>query len=93
MITTILLYVISFILGTIGSTIVYISHGWSVWPASVLDGLTYFFTQLMNFNIFFPVDTLLTVILFFINFEVIYISVRLLLKLFNYIRGSGGVDI
>jgi len=93
MIITFLLYLLSFIFFTIFSIANSIASGWSVWPDSLLSGLTYFFSQLMIFNFLFPIDTLFTVILFIINFEVIYLGVKILLKLFNFIRGASGIEI
>jgi hypothetical protein len=93
MIIDILLWIISLILGSVGSIIVFISGGWSIWPVEVLQGFTYFFQHLMNFNIIFPVDTLLHVISTMIKFDVAYVSVKLLLKLVNWARGAGGVEL
>lgn len=93
MIITLLIYILSFILGAISGLMTLLANGWSIWPSSVLSGMTYFFTQLMNFNFLFPVDTFLAVLIFMVRFDVIYVGVRLLLKMFNWIRGSGGLDI
>ena len=93
MLTSIFIYILSFILGMIGNIMTTIASGWSIWPPALLSGLTYFFQRLMDFNIIFPIDTLLTCIKFYISFDIIYFSVRLLLKLFNWIRGSGGIEI
>lgn len=93
MIIDILLYIVSIILGSIGSLIVFVSNGWSIWPDAVLQGFKYFFTHLMDFNIILPVDTFLLVISTVIKFDVAYISTKLVLKLVNWIRGAGGIDI
>jgi len=90
MITDLFLYLITLFI----NLMVFILPTWTLWPDSLLTGLTYFFTQLAVFNFIFPVDTLFTVILFIINFEVYYLSAKLIMKLFNYLRGTGsGVDI
>lgn len=93
MITDILLYIISFLLGVVADISLFLSRGWTIWPENVLDGLTYFFTVLMKFNFLFPVDTLLTALIFLLNFEVIYISVRFLMKVVSFFRGSGEMDV
>jgi hypothetical protein len=93
MITDMFLYIIALVLTMIFQVSDSISAGWSVWPAGVLDGLTYFFQQMMMFNFLFPVDTLFTVIIFIINFEVIYLGVKVLLKMFNWLRGASGIEI
>lgn len=67
---------------------------WQIWPDSLLTGLSYFFQQLIAFNFIFPVDNLFIVILFVLNFEVLYFTAKLITKLFGYIRGSGsGLDL
>jgi hypothetical protein len=74
--------------------VVFILPTWSIWPASLLTGLTYFFTAVAKFNFIFPIDTLFTVILFIINFEVLYLTAKLIMKVFNYVRGTGsGLDL
>lgn len=93
MIIDILLYIVSIVLGAVGNIIVFISGGWSIWPPVLLQGFTYFFQHLMNFNIFFPVDTLLTVLSTIIKFDVAYVSVKLLLKLVNWARGASGIEL
>lgn len=93
MITDIFLYILALIMTMIFQISDTLSAGWSVWPDSVLSGLTYFLQLLMTFNFIFPIDTLFDVIKFIISFEVIYLGVKLLLKLFNYIRGASGIEI
>lgn len=93
MITTIFLYIISFIFGTIGDIMLTIAGNFSIWPASLLNGLTYFCTQLMNWNFLLNISALLSMIKFMVGFDIIYVGIRLLLKLFNYIRGAGPIDI
>jgi hypothetical protein len=93
MITDIFLYLLSLVLTLMFTISDAISSGWTVWPASLTIGITYLFQQLMVFNFIFPVDTLLQVIVFVMNFEVMYFSVKILLKLFNWIRGASGIEI
>ena len=94
MIIDIFLYLVSLILGGVGSLIVFISGGWSIWPPVVLQGFTYFFRHLMDFNtIGLPVDTALVAISTMIKFDVAYVSVKLLLKLVNWARGASGIEL
>lgn len=93
---TLIFYILSFILGTIGNIMYFIAKDFSIWPSPLLDGLTYFFTKLMNLDFIIPIGGslgLLAAILFMIRFDVAYIGVKILLKIFNWIRGAGGIDI
>jgi len=58
-----------------------------------LQGFTYFFQHLMDFNIVLPVDTFLLVLSTIIKFDVAYVSVKLLLKLVNWARGASGIEL
>lgn len=90
MIITLLLYLISFFIAAIGA----ILPAWTIWPANLLSGLTYFCSSLASVNFIFPIDSLFTIILFIINFEVLYLTAKIILKIFNYARGTGsGLDI
>lgn len=90
MIVSAFIYLISGFLGII----VFILPTWTVWPTTLLTGLTYFFSSLAKLNFLFPIDSLFTVILFLINFEVLFFTSKLIMKIFNYIRGTGsGLDI
>ena len=71
----------------------FIAQGWSVWPDSLLSGLTYFFTILMNWDFLLNITQLLTAIKFFIAFLVIYLLIKLALKIINWVRGAGPVDL
>lgn len=93
MITSVLLYVLSFILSLVSALTDFIAQGWSVWPASVLSGITYFFTQLMNWDFLINVVALLTAIKWLVGFEVLYLSTKLVLKIINWVRGAGPIDL
>lgn len=93
MITSIVFYILSFTLGVISSISDFLARGWSPWPSSVLSGLTYFFTNLMRFDFIFNITQLLLAIKWVIAFDLIYITVRLLMKLFNWVRGSGSIEV
>jgi hypothetical protein len=93
MITDIVLYLLGLIMTLMFTISDSLTAGWSLWPPSVLDTITYFFQQMMWLNFLLPIDTLFDVIKFIIGFEVMYLGVKLLLKLFNFIRGASGVEI
>lgn len=83
-----------FILRLIFDSIVFLLPSWTVWPPDLLNGLTYFVSSLAKINFIFPIDSLFSVITFLINFEVAYLTAKIVLKIFNYIRGTGsGVEI
>lgn len=76
------------------STITLLLPSWDIFPPDLYNGLTYFFSSLAKMNFIFPVDTLFTVLLFIVNFEVIYFTAKIIMKIVNYIRGTGsGLDI
>lgn len=57
------------------------------------SGLSYFFSTLATLNFFFPIDQLFTALLYLINFEIAYYSVKLVVKIVNFVRGSGELKI
>jgi hypothetical protein len=90
MIFTWILYLFALIIKAIAA----ILPVWSLWPASLLDGINYFFQNLASFNFIFPIDALFSVIIFLIQFEALYFTAKLIMKVFNFFRGAGsGVDI
>ena len=90
MITNILLYIFASLI----TLVCWILPKWQIWPSDVLDGITYFFQQLAVFNFIFPIDTVFNVLTFLIYFEVAYFTAKLVMKFFNYIRGTGsGLDL
>ena len=67
---------------------------WSIWPAVFLTGLTYFFRLIANINFILPIDTLFGCITFFVSFLGAYFTVKIILRIVNYVRGTGaGLDI
>lgn len=90
MIVTLVLYVLTMLLNMIST----ILPNWQIWPQSLLDGLTYFFSTLWKFDFIIPVATLFQVILFMVSFEVVYFNAKIIMKVFNYLRGTGsGLEI
>jgi hypothetical protein len=92
MITDTIIYILSFLLRVMTHILIFITQGWSLWPASIIDGMNYFFQHLMTFNIVLPIDLWLQAISFLIKFIVIYVPVKLLMKVVNFFRGSGPID-
>lgn len=90
MITDIFIYLIRIFI----DFVVWLLPTWTVWPTALLDGLTYVFASMAKLNFILPIDSLFAVLLFFIQFEVLYLGAKLVMKLFNFIRGTGsGLDI
>lgn len=93
MITSLILYLLSFILSILGALRFFISQDFSVWPDSVLNGITYFLSLLMNWDFLLNTTELLTAIKWLVGFEVIYLGVKLALKIINWIRGASGIEL
>jgi hypothetical protein len=90
MIFDILLYIVGFLIRQIAL----ILPSWQIWPENILNGLKYFCNVLAKINFIFPVDTLFTCLLLFINFLGIYYTAKLIFMIFNFFRGTGqGIDI
>jgi len=67
---------------------------WSIWPAEFLTGLTYFFSIFAKLNFILPIDTLMIVVNLFCSFLGAYFTVKIILRIVNYVRGTGaGLDI
>lgn len=93
MIITALLYLLSFILGLVNGISNFLAQGWSIWPPALLQGLTYFFVHLMSLDFALNIATGLTVFQKLLGFIVIYFGIKLLMSIFNWIRGSGGIEV
>ena len=90
MITIIFLKILTGFISVISSVL----PGWTVWPQQFLDGLNYLFSNLATFNFLFPVSDIFSILLFFINFEVLYFTSKIIMKTFNFFRGTGsGLDL
>lgn len=73
--------------------IAWIAPKWNIWPRSIIDGFDYFGHILSKLNIIFPIDTLFLCINWFINFLVVYYSIRLVFMGINFFRGTGRIDV
>ena len=87
------LYVLSFILSVVADFCDTLAHGWHVWPAVILNGLTYFFGIIMKIDFILNISALLVGIQWALGFLVIYYGVKLLLKIVNWFRGTGPIDV
>lgn len=76
-------------LATIINAVCFILPTWQIWPSDILQGLSYFFASIAKLNFIFPIDTLFNVIVFIVQFEVYYLSVKLILMVVNFFRGTG----
>lgn len=93
-----LIDILLFILGIIIDLLVYVLDFLligkiTIWPDELLNGLTYFFTNLMNFDFVLNIGQLLLVLQFLFLFFILYVPARLIVKLVNWIRGAGSIDI
>lgn len=90
MITDLLIFIFRIVI----DAIVFVLPTWTIWPPDLLNGVAYFAGSLAKINFIFPIDTLFTIIIFIINFEVLYLTAKIVMKAFNYLRGTGsGMDI
>lgn len=90
MITELLLYLI----GQLLNLLAFLLPTWQIWPQTLTDGLTFFAQKLSLLNFILPMDTLMTALIFFISFEVAYFGAKIIIKILNYLRGTGsGLDI
>ena len=81
------IYILTLFIGVIMALL----PSWSIYPADLLTGLEYFATSLAKLNFIFPIDSLFTVLLFIIDFEILYFTAKIIMKVFNYFYG--GLDI
>jgi hypothetical protein len=93
MIISLLLYILSFLLGAFASFSNLIARGFSIWPDKLLEGITYFFVNLMRFDMVLNLVAFFTVFKWFLTFIIVYFSIKLLASLFNWGRGSGEIDV
>lgn len=89
MVVDALLFIFSGILGAFGG---FLPH-YHLWPTIFLNAITYLLSQLAILNFIFPVDAIFTGANFFIKFLVIYYGLQLVVSIFNYFRGSGGIKV
>lgn len=93
MITSLIFYILFFILGLVADLSNLIFRGWSIWPSQFLTGLTYFLTCLMKFDMWLNIVGFYVVLKWFMGFLALYYSGKILLQLINWIRGSGKIDV
>lgn len=88
MLTEILFYLLGFMI----KMSVMILPSWHLWPRVITDAFQYFAGAAARLNFILPVDTFFQCLAFFINFLIIYFSVRLVLMILNFFRGVGKLE-
>jgi hypothetical protein len=81
------------LLNTILEALGYWLPHYSIWPDSILNGITYLINSITIINFIFPIDTLFFCLNLFINFLIYYYGARLLIYIFNWLRGSGEIKL
>lgn len=90
MIFTIIFYVLGFLIGEISA----ILPVWSIWPEDFTDGIEYFCSHFAELNIIIPIESFFNAAIFLIEFLALYLTIKIFMKILNYIRGTGsGLDI
>ncbi len=87
MIADLFFYIIAFLINIIS----FILPAWHIWPATFTNGIYYTVSTMKDFNIIFPIDTMFSCILFFINFLVLFATALIIIKVVNYFRGASGL--
>ena len=90
MITTLFINLISYIV----SAIISLLPTFVVWPDALFTGIQYICSSFALLNFVLPIDTLFEALIWFIHFNALYLTAKITLKVFNFIRGTGsGLDI
>jgi hypothetical protein len=85
-------FLLIFLYAILGGLAYWLPH-FSIWPTSILNAIAYLVNKLAIINFIFPIDTLFYCINFFIQFLVLYYGAKLLVSIFNWVRGSGEIKI
>lgn len=93
MIVAFFINILTVILSMISSFSNFFAQNFTIWPDEVLDGISYFTSGILKFDFALNTYALLQALLFFITFDVIYYTVKLLIKFVNWIRGADGLEI
>ena len=91
MITTILFYILSFLLLTFAGLSNLIFFGFTL-PSSIETTLSTFFVAMYKFDMWLNIGALLLAVKWFLIFIVFWYSFKILASIFNYFRGSGRID-
>lgn len=86
MITDIFLFVIGGIIYALSSILGAIT--WTI-PSQIADAISWAFSQLHYLDIFFPVDTLMQAIGFYITFLALYYGIKITMWTYHLIRHGG----
>jgi hypothetical protein len=67
---------------------------WSLWPMALTNGLNYVSSALAKFNFIIPIDTLFDIIKVLTGFFSLFLTVKIIMSIFNFFRGAGkGLDV
>lgn len=88
MIFTALIYIISVLFNMVALAL----PAFQILPQIVFTSIDFFFTKLMELNsIFYFIDNVLIVGLFFLKFLAYFLLYKLFVMTLNYFRGAGGL--
>lgn len=71
--------------------IIFLFPTWTIWPDSVINGISYIFSVVAKLNFLFPIDTCFICLAFFLDFIGYFITYLIVKKIFNYLRGAEGI--
>lgn len=89
MILTILFYVLGSIVGFLAEFL----PVFSVWPASLTDGIYYFGQQLKLLNFILPIYELSLLAMFVLSFLSYWFTAKIIVMIVNFFRGTGKIDV
>lgn len=92
MIITLFIYIAAFLLGTLATVSKVLTGNFQL-PTKILDSFTYFFTKINTYDFILNTSELLIALVFLVKFIVLYFGVKLLFKIYNWVRGSGSIDV
>lgn len=66
---------------------------WTIWPDSVIDGVSFVVATIAKLNFFLPgvISTMFDCLAFFINFLGYFLTYLIIKKIFNWFRGAEGI--
>lgn len=66
---------------------------WSIWPDVLLNAIHSIASAFASFNFIFPIDQLFSAIQFFIAFEVLMYTSKLIISVVGFFRGTDNIQI
>lgn len=90
MITTAFLTLVSWLMALAAAAL----PEWQLWPQTLLDGISYIAGAFARLDFILPIHELALLLTAYLNFSAAYVSAKLILKIINYLRGTGsGIDL